>query len=159
MNEILKLSKKYNLYIIEDNAQSLGSTYNFNDKKVKYTGTIGHIGTTSFFPSKNLGCYGDGGAIFTNNDTLAKKIKMICNHGQNKKYYHEITGCNSRLDSIQASILNVKLKYYEDYIKKRIKWHRFMIIHLVKMKILLHHLNLKTQSMFIINIQLKFYQV
>ena len=108
------LSKEYNLYIIEDNAQAM-EKYTFNDGTSKSTGTMGHIGTTSFFPSKNLGCYGDGGAIFTNDDLLAKKLQMIANHGQEIKYYHKVTGCNSRLDSIQASILDVKLKHLDDY--------------------------------------------
>tara|TARA_B100001939_G_scaffold347853_1_gene370946 strand:+ start:1956 stop:3095 length:1140 start_codon:yes stop_codon:yes gene_type:complete len=115
MEGIMKLADKYGLYVIEDNAQAIGSKYTFSDGTVKMTGTIGHIGTTSFFPSKNLGCYGDGGAMFTNDDNLADKLKMIANHGQEVRYYHKITGCNSRLDSIQASILNVKLKYLDEY--------------------------------------------
>ncbi|MDA1126867.1 MAG: DegT/DnrJ/EryC1/StrS family aminotransferase, partial [Bacteroidetes bacterium] len=93
--------------------------YTFSDGKQMKTGTIGHIGTTSFFPSKNLGCYGDGGALMTRDETLAKKIRMIANHGQLKKYHHEITGVNSRLDTIQAAILDVKLKYLDDYIQAR----------------------------------------
>ncbi|MAM04496.1 MAG: transcriptional regulator [Flavobacteriales bacterium] len=120
MKEIVELAKSYNLYIIEDNAQSVGADCFLNDSKIK-TGTIGDIGTVSFFPSKNLGCFGDGGAIITNNEILAKKIKMIANHGQLKKYYHQVVGCNSRLDSIQASILSVKLKYLDDYILSRNK--------------------------------------
>ena len=119
MEDILILSKKYNLFIIEDNAQALGAKYNFSNNIKKFTGTMGHIGTTSFFPSKNLGCFGDGGAIFTNDNNLEKKIRMIANHGQIKKYHHELTGCNSRLDSIQAAILNVKLKYLDKYSKLR----------------------------------------
>ena len=115
MEEIISLSKEFNLFVIEDNAQAIGSTYTFSNGDRKKTGTIGHIGTTSFFPSKNLGCYGDGGAIFTNDDELAAKIKMIANHGQEKKYYHKVIGCNSRLDSVQAAILNVKLKYLDEY--------------------------------------------
>lgn len=115
MGNIMLLAQEYNLYIIEDNAQAIGAEYSFNDGTVKSTGTMGHIGTTSFFPSKNLGCYGDGGAIFTNDDLLAKKLQMIANHGQEIKYYHKVTGCNSRLDSIQASILDVKLKHLDDY--------------------------------------------
>tara|TARA_Y100000996_G_C22505199_1_gene636070 strand:+ start:85 stop:1212 length:1128 start_codon:yes stop_codon:yes gene_type:complete len=115
MEPILKLAKKHNLYIIEDNAQAIGAQYNFSNNIKKFTGTMGNIGTTSFFPSKNLGCYGDGGALITNDEKLAKKIRMISNHGQSKKYYHDIIGCNSRLDSIQASILNVKLKYLDNY--------------------------------------------
>ena len=119
MEPILKLAKENGIYVIEDNAQALGSEYSFSDGTVKKTGTIGHIGTTSFFPSKNLGCYGDGGAMITNNDEIANKLKMIANHGQEKKYHHKITGCNSRLDSIQASILNIKLKYLDQYSKVR----------------------------------------
>lgn len=119
MQAIIKIAKKYKLFVIEDNAQAIGSLYTFSNGEVKSTGTIGDIGTTSFFPSKNLGCYGDGGAIFTNNDFLASKLKMIANHGQEKKYYHKITGCNSRLDSIQAAILDIKLKYLDEYNESR----------------------------------------
>ncbi len=115
MEQILKFAEKHNLFVIEDNAQAIGSDYTFSDGTVKKTGTIGHIGCTSFFPSKNLGCYGDGGALMTNDDELAFKIKMITNHGQEKKYYHKILGCNSRLDTIQAAVLKVKLKYLDDY--------------------------------------------
>ena len=112
MVEILRISKQYNIYVIEDAAQSIGSSCVINDKlNRKFSGTIGHIGTTSFYPSKNLGAFGDGGAIFTQNKALAKKIKLISNHGQNKKYSHQIVVLNSRLDSIQAGILNCKLKY------------------------------------------------
>ena len=112
MVEILRISKQYNIYVIEDAAQSIGSSCVISDKlNRKFSGTIGHIGTTSFYPSKNLGAFGDGGAIFTQNKALAKKIKLISNHGQNKKYSHQIVGLNSRLDSIQAGILNCKLKY------------------------------------------------
>ena len=121
MEEILILAKKYDLFVIEDNAQAIGANYKFSNGEIKKTGTIGHIGTTSFFPSKNLGCYGDGGAMFTNDDNLAEKMKMIANHGQNKRYYHKVTGCTSRLDSIQAAILNVKLKYLEQYNSNRVK--------------------------------------
>tara|TARA_Y100001958_G_scaffold82898_1_gene56147 strand:- start:26812 stop:27948 length:1137 start_codon:yes stop_codon:yes gene_type:complete len=119
MEPIMNFASKHNLYVIEDNAQAIGADYTFKNGINKKTGTIGHIGTTSFFPSKNLGCYGDGGAIFTNDSELASKIKMIANHGQEKKYFHKITGCNSRLDSIQASILNIKLKYLDEYCKSR----------------------------------------
>lgn len=119
MEEILAFAKKHNLYVIEDNAQAIGANYSFNDRTTKKTGTIGDIGCTSFFPSKNLGCYGDGGAIFTNNDELGAKIKMIANHGQNKKYYHKYIGTNSRLDTIQAAILDVKLKHLDEYCKAR----------------------------------------
>ncbi|MDA8859345.1 DegT/DnrJ/EryC1/StrS family aminotransferase [Flavobacteriaceae bacterium] len=115
MKPILNLAKKHNLKVIEDNAQSIGCEYSFSNGEKKYTGTMGDIGTTSFYPTKNLGAYGDGGAIFTNDDKLAKKIKMIANHGQSKKYHHKTIGCNSRLDSIQAEVLNVKFKYLNDY--------------------------------------------
>ncbi len=115
MEEILNLAKKHGLFVIEDNAQAIGAKYTFLDGTVQNTGTMGDIGTTSFFPSKNLGCYGDGGAIFTNDEELAVKLRMIANHGQEVKYYHKVIGCNSRLDSIQASILDVKLKYLDEY--------------------------------------------
>ena len=119
MEEIMRIAKKYNLFIIEDNAQAIGSDYNFSDGTTKKTGSIGTIGTTSFFPSKNLGGYGDGGAIFTDDDALASRLKMIANHGQSRRYYHDLVGCNSRLDSIQAAVLNVKLKRLDDYIAAR----------------------------------------
>ena len=112
---IMNLADEFGLYVIEDNAQALGAKYTFSDGTVKSAGTIGHIGTTSFFPTKNLGCYGDGGAMFTNDDEIAKKLKMIANHGQEIKYHHLINGCNSRLDSIQAAILNIKLDHIEEY--------------------------------------------
>jgi len=115
MEPIRNLAKKHNLKVIEDNAQAIGCEYTFSNGEKKYTGTMGDIGTTSFYPSKNLGAYGDGGAIFTNNDDLAKKIKMYSNHGESKRYHHNIIGINSRLDSIQAEVLNVKLKYLNDY--------------------------------------------
>lgn len=115
MEEIMQIAKEHNLYVIEDNAQAIGSDYRFSDGTVKKTGTIGTIGATSFYPSKNLGAYGDGGAIFTNDDALAQQLKMVANHGQQKRYYHEVVGCNSRLDSIQAAILNVKLKKLDEY--------------------------------------------
>lgn len=115
MESVLAFAKQHNLYIIEDNAQAIGANYTFSDGKIAKAGTIGDIGCTSFFPSKNLGCYGDGGAIFTNDDALAEKIRMIANHGQKKKYHHAVIGCNSRLDSIQAAVLDVKLKYLDDY--------------------------------------------
>ena len=121
MDPIIKLAEKHKLKIIEDNAQAIGCKYTFPNEEIKYTGTLGHIGTTSFYPSKNLGCYGDGGAIFTNDNDLANKIRMIVNHGENIKYHHEIVGCNSRLDSIQAEILNIKLKYLDDYNSARQK--------------------------------------
>ena len=119
MENILTIAKKYNLFIIEDTAQALGADYIFSDGSNKKAGTIGTIGTTSFFPSKNLGCYGDGGAILTNNSKLAEKMKMICNHGSKQKYNHEIVGINSRLDSIQAAILSVKLKRLKSYASLR----------------------------------------
>lgn len=115
MEAILKLAKKHNLYVIEDNAQAIGAKYTFQNGTVQNTGTMGDLGTTSFFPSKNLGCYGDGGAIFTNNDELAIKLRIIANHGQEVKYYHKLIGCNSRLDSIQAAILDIKLRYLDQY--------------------------------------------
>jgi len=121
MEAIVQIAKQHKLFVIEDNAQAIGSDYTFSDGTVKKTGTIGTIGTTSFFPSKNLGCYGDGGAIFTNDTALAQKLKMIANHGQNKRYYHEMVGCNSRLDTIQAAVLNVKLKKLDEYIDARRK--------------------------------------
>jgi len=119
LDEIMAIAKRHNLYVVEDNAQAIGGLYTSKDGSSKKTGSIGTIGCTSFFPSKNLGCYGDGGAIFTNDDTLATRLRMIANHGQNKRYYHEMVGCNSRLDSIQAAVLNVKLKRLDDYIAAR----------------------------------------
>lgn len=125
MEAILGLAKKYNLHVIEDNAQALGADYIFTDGTTKKAGTMGTIGTTSFFPSKNLGCYGDGGAIFTNNDELAHKIKGITNHGMYQKYHYDIVGVNSRLDSIQANILNIKLPFLDQYNKARQKAAEF----------------------------------
>jgi UDP-2-acetamido-2-deoxy-ribo-hexuluronate aminotransferase len=119
MEEIMQIAAKYGLHVIEDNAQAIGSEYRFANGAVKKTGSMGIIGTTSFFPSKNLGGYGDGGAIFTDDDTLATRLKMIANHGQSRRYYHDLVGCNSRLDSIQAAVLNVKLKRLDDYIAAR----------------------------------------
>lgn len=119
MEKIMDIAGKHNLFVVEDNAQAIGSDFRFSDGTIKKTGTIGNIGTTSFFPSKNLGCYGDGGAIFTNDDDLAVKLKMIANHGQSKRYYHDVVGCNSRLDTIQAAILNVKLPHLDEYIEAR----------------------------------------
>lgn len=121
MEKILEFAKTHNLFVIEDNAQAIGSDYTFSDGTVKKTGTIGHIGCTSFFPSKNLGCYGDGGALMTNDDNLASKIRMIANHGQEKKYYHKVLGCNSRLDTLQAAVLKVKLKHLDEYSAARNK--------------------------------------
>lgn len=115
MDAVMAIANKHNLYVIEDTAQAIGAKYTSHTGEVKSAGCIGHIGTTSFFPSKNLGCFGDGGAIFTNDDELAAKLKMICNHGQPKKYHHKIVGINSRLDTLQAAILQVKLKYLDEY--------------------------------------------
>jgi dTDP-4-amino-4,6-dideoxygalactose transaminase len=119
MEPLMKLADAHHLWVIEDNAQSLGSTYTFSDGTTKKAGTIGHIGCTSFFPTKNLGCMGDGGALMTNNPALAEKISMIANHGQQKKYYHKVVGCNSRLDTLQAAILNVKLPHLHEYLDAR----------------------------------------
>ena len=121
MEEIMLIAKEHNLFVIEDNAQAIGSDYFFKNGTVRKTGSIGDIGCTSFFPSKNLGCYGDGGAMFTNDDALAEKLKMIANHGQKIKYYHDVVGCNSRLDALQAAILNIKLPLLDSYIAARIK--------------------------------------
>ena len=110
MNEIMEIAKKHNLFVIEDNAQAIGCDYTLSSGEVVKTGTIGTIGCTSFFPSKNLGCFGYGGAIFTNDDELAAKLKMISNHGQSKQYHHDVVGCNSRLDNLQAAILRIKLR-------------------------------------------------
>lgn len=121
MEPILALAKKYNLFVIEDNAQAIGGSYTFSDGTKKANGTMGTVGTTSFFPSKNLGCYGDGGAVFTNDSDLAERMKMVANHGQRKKYVHEIVGCNSRLDTLQAAILLVKLQHLNDYCDARRK--------------------------------------
>lgn len=115
MTEIMSVADKHGLFVVEDNAQAIGCDYKGSGK----TGTIGHIGCTSFFPSKNLGCYGDGGAICTNDDELADKMRMIANHGQSKRYYHDIVGCNSRLDSLQAAVLRIKLRRLDDYLNAR----------------------------------------
>lgn len=115
MEPLLALAKKYNIPVIEDNAQAIGGTYTFADGAMKKTGAMSDIACTSFFPSKNLGCYGDGGAMMTDSDELAAKIRMIANHGQSKQYYHDVVGCNSRLDSIQASVLRVKLRQLDNY--------------------------------------------
>ncbi|WP_040679287.1 DegT/DnrJ/EryC1/StrS family aminotransferase [Niabella aurantiaca] len=119
MEAIMKIAGQHKLYVIEDNAQAIGCNFHFSDGTSKKTGTIGHIGCTSFYPSKNLGAFGDGGALCTNDDALAHKLKMIANHGQQKRYYHDVVGCNSRLDSIQAAILNVKLNYLDGYCDAR----------------------------------------
>ncbi len=119
MEEIMAIAAKHNLYVIEDNAQALGADYTFSDGTKKKTGSIGHIGCTSFYPSKNLGAFGDGGAIFTNDDALADQLKMIANHGQSRRYYHDVVGCNSRLDTIQAAILDIKLTHLDEYVAAR----------------------------------------
>ena len=119
MEEILQIAQKHNLHVIEDAAQALGAVYTFNSGEKKVAGTMGIVGTTSFFPTKNLGCFGDGGAVFTNDPVLAEKIKMIANHGQKIKYHHAVVGVNSRLDTLQAAILNVKLRHLEEYTKRR----------------------------------------
>jgi UDP-2-acetamido-2-deoxy-ribo-hexuluronate aminotransferase len=125
MEGIMQLAEKHNLFVIEDNAQAIGADYTFTDGSKAKTGTIGHIGSTSFFPSKNLGCYGDGGALMTNDDDLALKMRMIANHGQEKKYYHKVLGCNSRLDTIQAAILQIKLNHLDQYSAARNKMAAF----------------------------------
>lgn len=119
MEPILQLAKRYHLYVIEDNAQSIGAEYTFADGHVKKTGTMGVIGTTSFFPSKPLACYGDGGALMTSDEILAKRIRMIANHGQERKYHHKLIGCNSRLDTLQAAVLDVKLKHIDEFTEAR----------------------------------------
>lgn len=119
MEPLLALAKEHNIPVIEDNAQAIGGSYTFSDGKTVKNGTMGIISCTSFFPSKNLGCYGDGGAMFTNDDALAEKLRMIANHGQKVRYYHEMVGCNSRLDSIQAAVLRIKLKHLDEYCDAR----------------------------------------
>ncbi len=121
MEAIMDIAKKHNLYVIEDNAQAIGNDYTFSNGETKKTGTIGDIGCTSFYPSKNLGAYGDGGAMMTNDDELAKKLTMIASHGQSKRYYHDVVGCNSRLDAMQAAILNIKLPLLDKYNEARRK--------------------------------------
>lgn len=115
MEPILNIAKEHNIPVIEDNAQAIGGTYTFKNGTVVKTGAMGIVGCTSFFPSKNLGGYGDGGAMFTNDDNLAQTLKMIANHGQKVRYYHEMVGCNSRLDSIQAAVLRIKLRHLDEY--------------------------------------------
>lgn len=115
MEKILEIAKRHHLAVIEDTAQAIGADYTFSDGTVKKAGTMGTVGCTSFFPSKNLGCFGDGGALFTNDETLAKKIRMIANHGQSVQYYHDEIGVNSRLDSIQAAVLRCKLPHLDTY--------------------------------------------
>ena len=119
MDAIMQIAKEHNLYVIEDNAQAIGADYHFENGISKKAGTIGHVGATSFFPSKNLGCYGDGGAIFTNDDDLAHTLRGIVNHGMYERYYHDVVGVNSRLDSIQAGVLRAKLPHLDNYNKAR----------------------------------------
>ena len=119
MEEILKIAAENNLFVVEDACQSIGSVYTFDDGRKVYSGCMGDVGCTSFFPSKNLGCFGDGGAIFTNNDELAASMRAICNHGMVVRYYHDVVGVNSRLDSIQAAVLQVKLRFIDEYIAAR----------------------------------------
>lgn len=121
MEAIMKIADEYQLWVIEDNAQAIGADYTFSDGTHAKTGTIGHIGCTSFYPSKNLGCYGDGGAIMTNDDELGALLHKIANHGQVVKYYHDVVGCNSRLDSIQAVVLSAKLKHLDSYRDARVQ--------------------------------------
>lgn len=121
MESILHIANRYNIKVVEDTAQAIGADYTFSDGSVKKAGTMGDIGTTSFFPSKNLGCYGDGGAMFINDDILAIQARMIANHGQSVKYHHDVIGCNSRLDSIQAAVLDVKLIHLDEYSDARNK--------------------------------------
>lgn len=119
MEEILKIAEKHNLHVVEDNAQAIGARYIFSNGEYKQAGTMGILGTTSFFPSKNLGCYGDGGALFTNDDALAHTIRGIVNHGMYERYYHDVVGVNSRLDSIQAAVLKAKLPRLDAYCQRR----------------------------------------
>ncbi len=119
MEELLQIAREHSIYVVEDTAQAIGAKYIYKDGSIHQAGTMGTIGTTSFFPSKNLGCYGDGGAIFTNNDALASRLKMMANHGQSKKYQHDVIGVNSRLDTLQAVILDIKLKYLDEYCAAR----------------------------------------
>lgn len=121
MHQIMAIAKKHKLFVIEDNAQAIGSDYIYPDGTRKKSGTLGHIGCTSFFPSKNLGGFGDGGALMCSDPELAEKIRMIANHGQKKRYYHDLIGVNSRLDSIQAAVLNIKLKHLDEYCQARQK--------------------------------------
>ena len=121
MESIMAIAKAHNLYVIEDNAQAIGANYTFSDGKKAKAGTIGHVSSTSFFPSKNLGCYGDGGAIFTNDDALAHTIRGIVNHGMYERYHHDVVGVNSRLDSVQAAVLDAKLPHLDTYNKARQK--------------------------------------
>lgn len=148
MEAILNIAEKYGVHVIEDAAQALGAEYTFSDGTVEKAGTMGTIGTTSFFPSKNLGCYGDGGAIFTKDAGLAEKIKMIANHGQKVKYHHEVIGVNSRLDTLQAAILNVKLPHLETYSIKRNEVANYYDKHLDKAKLQLPYRSINSTHVF-----------
>ncbi len=119
MEEIMRIARKHDIRVLEDNAQAIGCDYRFADGNVKKTGTIGDIGATSFYPSKNLGAFGDAGAIYTNDDELAQQMKMIANHGQTRQYYHDIVGCNSRMDTVQAAVLGIKLTHLDEYAAAR----------------------------------------
>ena len=134
MEDIMNVAKEFDLKVIEDNAQAIGCNYTFSDGRKQKTMAIGHIGCTSFFPSKNLGCYGDGGGIATNDDVLAAKMRMIANHGQSQRYYHDVVGCNSRLDTIQAAVLRVKLRKLDEYNKRRNAVASFYDNHLGQIK-------------------------
>jgi dTDP-4-amino-4,6-dideoxygalactose transaminase len=125
MDAVMEIAKQHNLFVIEDNAQAIGADYTFENGTTQKAGTIGNVGTTSFFPSKNLGCYGDGGAIFTNDDALAHTIRGIVNHGMYERYYHDVVGVNSRLDSIQAGVLQAKLPNLDSYCDARRNAARF----------------------------------
>lgn len=137
MEPLLKFAAEHGLYVVEDNAQAIGAGYTFANGSTKKTGTMGTIGCTSFFPSKNLGCYGDGGALMTDDDELAEKIRMIANHGQKVKYHHTVLGCNSRLDTIQAAVLDVKLKHLDAYCAARYAAAQYYTLHLQGMEGLL----------------------
>lgn len=134
MEPIMQFAAKHGLYVVEDNAQAIGAVYTFSNGQKKHTATIGHIGCTSFFPSKNLGCYGDGGAVFTDDEMLAERIRMIANHGQQVKYHHKVIGCNSRLDTIQAAILNVKVKHLDEYCQARYEAAQYYTSRLMNVK-------------------------
>lgn len=121
MEPIMAIAKRHKLFVIEDNAQGIGNDYKFSDGTIKKTGSIGHVGCTSFYPSKNLGAFGDGGAMFTDDDNLANELRMVASHGQSKRYYHDVVGCNSRLDAMQAAILDIKLQHLDEYIAARRK--------------------------------------
>ena len=119
MDELMAIAAAHDLFVIEDNAQAIGGTYTGKDGVTRKLGSIGHIGATSFYPSKNLGAFGDGGALFTNDDALAANMQMIANHGQSRRYYHDVVGCNSRLDTIQAAVLDIKLRHLDEYVSAR----------------------------------------